>query len=246
MGKYASASKPYQGVRVKDPVKELLRRKRGNGTRPAPLTTTMMVANNTLPSYTHAGTFTEATQTGLNDSVMDVGGLCTGWIAQTTSTTALQPLSHWSPTDCQQQDPTLHSHTADMYVQPICPSYTVVGPSSMFTLGHTPLFTNLGAVSTSNSTLPQVEVPDLTYIPWAQSLSTISCPVMQAPSMPTALSGPQLFPVPLTLPVFSPEPEQEKPPQAPEGSLALEKLLEEDEGHKETYICNPSLFSEDI
>lgn len=101
-------------------------------------------------------------------------------------------------------------------------------------------------MSTSNSTLPQVEVPDLTYIPWAQSLSTISCPVMQAPSMPTALSGPQLFPVPLTLPVFSAEPEQVKPPQAPEGSLALEKLLEEDEGHKETYICNPSLFSEDI
>ncbi|XP_057207897.1 POU domain class 2-associating factor 1 isoform X2 [Triplophysa rosa] len=206
----------------------------------------MMVPNNTLPSYTHGGTFTEVNQTGLNDSVMDVGGLCTGWIAQTTSTTALQPLSHWSPPDCLQHDPTLPSHTADMYVQPICPSYTVVGPSSMLTLAHTPLFTNLGAVSTSNSSLPQVEVPDLTYIPWAQSLSTISCPVMQAPSMPTALSGPQLLPVPLTLPVFSPEPAQVKPLQAPEGSLALEKLLEEDEDHKETYICNPSLFSEDI
>lgn len=87
------------------------------------------------------GTFTEASQTGLNDSVMDVGGLCTGWIAQTTSTAAFQPLGHWSPADCQQHDPTL---PADMYVQPICPSYTVVGPSSMLTLAHTPLFTNLG------------------------------------------------------------------------------------------------------
>lgn len=88
------------------------------------------------------GTLPEANQTGINDSVLDVGGLCTGWITQ-TSTTALQPLGHWSP-DCQQHDPTLPSHTADMYVQPICPSYTVVGPSSMLTLAHTPLFTNLG------------------------------------------------------------------------------------------------------
>lgn len=31
-----SASKPYQGVRVKDPVKELLRRKRGNAARTTP------------------------------------------------------------------------------------------------------------------------------------------------------------------------------------------------------------------
>ncbi len=32
----ASTSKPYQGVRVKDPVKELLRRKRGNAARTIP------------------------------------------------------------------------------------------------------------------------------------------------------------------------------------------------------------------
>lgn len=32
----ASTSKPYQGVRVKDPVKELLRRKRGNASRTTP------------------------------------------------------------------------------------------------------------------------------------------------------------------------------------------------------------------
>ncbi|XP_065137475.1 POU domain class 2-associating factor 1 isoform X1 [Paramisgurnus dabryanus] len=246
----ASASKPYQGVRVKDPVKELLRRKRGNAAKMAPLTAAMMISNNTFPSYTHAGTssFTEVTQTSLNDSIVDVGGLCTGWIAQTTSTAALQPLGHWSPPDCLQHDPSLPSHSTDMYVQPICPSYTVVGPSSMLTLAHTPLFTNLGTMSSSNSTLPQVDVPDLTYIPWAQSLSSIAGSVVQAPSMPAALSAPQLFPVPLTLPILSPEPEpqQVKSPQAPEGSIALEKLLEDHEGQKETYICNPSLFSEDI
>lgn len=34
-----AASKPYQGVRVKDPVKELLRRKRGNTAKTVPPTT---------------------------------------------------------------------------------------------------------------------------------------------------------------------------------------------------------------
>uniref|UniRef100_A0A671MAQ2 OCA domain-containing protein n=1 Tax=Sinocyclocheilus anshuiensis TaxID=1608454 RepID=A0A671MAQ2_9TELE len=230
----ASASKPYQGVRVKDPVKELLRRKRGNAARTTPPTAVGTTAHVCM-------------HTSLNDSLVDVGGLCTGWIAQTTSTTALQPLSHWTPPD-QHHDPAVPPHT-DMYVQPICPSYTVVGPSPMLTFTHTPLFTNL-TMSTSSSSLPQVEVPDssLTYIPWAQPLSTISSSVMQAPSMPAALTTPQFFPVPLTLPVISPEPEpqQVETPQAPEGTLALEKLLEEDEGQKEPYICNSSLFSEDI
>uniref|UniRef100_A0A671NVZ2 POU domain class 2-associating factor 1-like n=1 Tax=Sinocyclocheilus anshuiensis TaxID=1608454 RepID=A0A671NVZ2_9TELE len=199
--------------------------------------TKLMVPNNTLPSYTHAGSssFVEVNQSCLNDSLVDVSGLCTGWIAQTTSTSALQPLSHWTPPD-QHHDPAIPSHT-DMYVQPICPSYTVVGPSPMLTL-HTPFFTNLATMSTSSSALPQVEVPDssFTYIPWAQPLSTISGSVVQ------------LFPVPLTLPVLSPElePQQVETPPAPEGTLALEKLLEEDEGQKEPYICNSSLFSEDI
>ncbi|XP_050985737.1 POU domain class 2-associating factor 1 isoform X2 [Labeo rohita] len=245
----ATASKPYQGVRVKDPVKELLRRKRGNAARTTP-TAAVMLPSNTLPSYTHAGTssFAEANQSSLNDSLVDVGGLCTGWIAQTASTTALQPLGHWTPPD-QHHDPAIPPHT-DMYVQPICPSYTVVGPSPMLTFTHTPLFTNLATMSTSSSALPQVEVPDssFTYIPWAQPLSTISGSVVQAPSMPAALSAPQLFPVPLTLPIVSqePEPQQVETPQPPEGTLALEKLLEEDEGQKEPYICNSSLFSEDI
>uniref|UniRef100_A0A8C1YGW7 OCA domain-containing protein n=1 Tax=Cyprinus carpio TaxID=7962 RepID=A0A8C1YGW7_CYPCA len=250
----SSASKPYQGVRVKDPVKELLRRKRGNAARTTPPTTVgtrahLMVPNNTLPPYTHAGSssFVEVNQSGLNDSLVDVSGLCTGWIAQTTSTSALQPLSHWTPPD-QHHDPAIPSHT-DMYVQPICPSYTVVGPSPMLTL-HTPLFTNFATMSTSSSALPQVEVPDssFTYIPWAQPLSTITGSVVQAPSMSAALSAPQLFPVPLTFPVLSPEPEpqQVETPPASEGTLALEKLLEEDECQKEPYICSSSLFSEDL
>lgn len=49
----ASASKPYQGVRVKDPVKELLRRKRGNGARPARLTTAVGTAPHAHP-HVHA------------------------------------------------------------------------------------------------------------------------------------------------------------------------------------------------
>lgn len=79
---------------------------------------------------------------------MDAGALYTGWLTQPTAT-PLQPMSHWAPTDYLQTDTapvsvSASTFTSDVYVQPVCPSYTVVAPSSLLTLTHTPLFTNIG------------------------------------------------------------------------------------------------------
>ncbi|XP_060754012.1 POU domain class 2-associating factor 1 isoform X3 [Neoarius graeffei] len=236
MGKSLSeqaASKPYQGVRVKDPVKELLRRKRGNTAKPVPPTAQVVIPNNALPSYAHVG----SSQSALTESVVDVGALCPGWVAQPSSTAAFQPLGHWAPPEYFQHEQTLStlpSLTSDMYVQPVCPSYAVVGPSSVLTLAHTPLFTNLGTISSSSSGLPQIDVQDgsLAYIPWAPPLSP--CPQNVASQL-------------LPMPVSDPEPQQEEPAPSSEGTLALEKLLEQDEeDQKEPYTCSPSLFTQDI
>ncbi|TRY98269.1 hypothetical protein DNTS_000613 [Danionella cerebrum] len=239
-------SRLYQGVRVKEPVKELLRRKRGNAARrtTSPFTdgnrAQVVVPSNTLPSCTHTGLsrFVDTCKSAHNDSAVNDSGLCKGWIAQTTNTTSLQPLSHWLSSDWHHYESSILSHT-DVYVQPVCPGYTVVGPSPLLTFAQTPLVTNLTNMSTS--TLPKEEAPEssLTCLPWSQPLSTNSAQIMQVPSV-----MPQLFPLPLTLPVLSPEPD---PQQDPEGTLTLEKLLEEDGSHRESFICSsPLSFSEDI
>lgn len=91
--------------------------------------------------------FPGSSQSALNESAVDVGALCPGWVAQPSSTATFQPLGHWAPPEYFQHEQsisTLPSLTSDMYVQPVCPSYAVVGPSSVLTLAHAPLFTNLG------------------------------------------------------------------------------------------------------
>ncbi|XP_026877060.1 POU domain class 2-associating factor 1 [Electrophorus electricus] len=249
-----SASKPYQGVRVKDPVKELLRRKRGNTAKTAP-PTAVVVPNNTLPSYAHVGStgFPGTSPSGPSESPLEVGALCPGWVAQPSSSVSLPPLGHWAPTEyLHHHEPTvpgLSPLTTDMYVQPVCSSYTVVGAPSVFTLTPTPLFTNLGTISPPGTAMPQVDIPDssLTYIPWAQPLPTLSAPGLQRGPCPQALPLPQLMPIPLPMSMHAPVPgpQQEEPSPAAEGSLALEKLLEEEEG-KGDYVCSASLFTQDI
>ncbi|XP_060744691.1 POU domain class 2-associating factor 1 isoform X2 [Tachysurus vachellii] len=240
MGKSLSeqaASKPYQGVRVKDPVKELLRRKRGNTARTVPPTAGYRFLTPYLLSEGSSG-FLGSSQSALNDTSVDVGALCPGWVAQPSSTAAFQPLGHWAPSEYFQHEQslsTLPPLTSDMYVQPVCPSYAVVGPSSVLTFAHAPLFTNLGTISSSSSGLPQIDVQDgsLAYIPWAPPMSP--CPQNVAPQ-----------PLAMPVPVSEPEPQQKEPAPTSDGTLALEKLLEEDEDQKEPYACSPSLFTQDI
>ncbi|XP_064828963.1 POU domain class 2-associating factor 1 isoform X2 [Oncorhynchus masou masou] len=226
--------KPYQGVRVRDPVKELLRRKRGlllHNAKTVP-PRAVGVLNNNLPSYAQRG-----------------------WIAQPAAT-ALQPMNHWSyPEYLQQHDPitsttTTLPLTTDTYMQPMCPSYTVVGPSSMLTYTHTPLFTNFGTLAPTSTALPQVDLQDsvLTYIPWAQPLTTIPSSGVQFASHPATLAGSQLLPMSMpvtpTMPQQDPQPQpMEQHPAGDEEPNPLEKLLEDqDQDDKYTYVNSSSIF----
>ncbi|KAJ8397193.1 hypothetical protein AAFF_G00440270 [Aldrovandia affinis] len=177
-------TRPYQGVRVKDPVKELLRRKRGAtliNTKTAP-TTSVMVPNTMLSSYPQlGGTGIFEVGGGISDMpVSENGAFCTGWIAQPAP--AGLPMTHWSCPDYLPLDHPSPAYTTDMYVQPVCPGYTMVGPSSMLTYTHTPLFTNFGARAPASTSLPQMDLAvdaSVRYIPWAQPFTALSTPALE-------------------------------------------------------------------
>lgn len=76
-------------------------------------------------------------------TVTEEGALCAGWLSQPTPA-ALQPLAPWTPyTEYVPHEAVSCPYSADMYVQPVCPSYTVVGPSSVLTYASQPLITNV-------------------------------------------------------------------------------------------------------
>ncbi|KPP69018.1 POU domain class 2-associating factor 1-like, partial [Scleropages formosus] len=228
-----AGSKPYQGVRVKDPVKELLRRKRGSdiaSSKPAP----------------RSLGFSEAGTTAEERMIVDDGTLCSGWIAQPAAAT-LQPVTHWASPEFLPADHNAPAYTTDVYVQPVCPSYTVVGPPSMLTYTHTPLFTNFGTRPTSSQGLPQVDLLDssVAYLPWAQPLATFSAPAMQCSPCTAPFPTTQLLSESVSVEVPEPDPERLEDARNVVASLPLEKLLEEDD-EKDTYVTDPSLFIQDV
>ncbi|KAM3615885.1 uncharacterized protein V6R79_009142 [Siganus canaliculatus] len=204
--------KPYQGVRVKDPVKELLRRKRSLElpcTKTAPPAADV-VAPNSQSSYVQ-GVFGSGVAGGSSGELsLGAGGggmQGVGWKAAPVTRASGQPAGiHWPLSDYSQQErqaptpaysatPTL---TADVYMQTLCPSYT------MLTYAHTPLLTNFGPipVAPASASLPQMELPDsgMTYLPWAQSLTTISAnPGVQLSANPSGLPGSPMVHMPLSM-----------------------------------------------
>ncbi|KAJ7995151.1 hypothetical protein DPEC_G00241590 [Dallia pectoralis] len=246
-------AKPYQGVRVREPVKELLRRKRGldlhsaKKSPPSPV----VLSNNIVPSYAPFGTsgFDVASSLSNESTPDNDGGLCAGWIAHPAGTT-LQPMSHWSYPeyiyDHTTPTSTIPTLTTDMYMQPICPSYTVVGPSSILTYTHTPLSANFGTLAPTSTGLPQADLqePALTYIPWAQPLTTISTSGMQFSPHPPLV--PMSMPVTPTMSQLEPQTLEQNPEPnhaEEEEPNPLEKLLEDQgQGDKDTYVNSSSLF----
>ncbi|XP_056139802.1 POU domain class 2-associating factor 1 [Lampris incognitus] len=216
-------SRPYQGVRVRDPVKELLRRKRG--LEPPPAKTSPSAADvvpyNNQSSYPQGSFGFELASSASTDSLAtagDGGAHYAGWRTQPTATFAgLQPTAtSWSSSEYNHQDPSTQTLaypapttlTADMYMQTLCSSYTVVRPPTMLTYSHTPLVTNLGTIpmAPAPASLPQMDLQDsgLTYIPWAQPLTTISTmPSTGVQFTPgsAALPGSPLVHMPLPMPL---------------------------------------------
>uniref|UniRef100_A0A8C9Y0L4 OCA domain-containing protein n=1 Tax=Sander lucioperca TaxID=283035 RepID=A0A8C9Y0L4_SANLU len=215
-------SRPYQGVRVRDPVKELLRRKRSL----EPLSI------KTAPS---SAPLTEVSDGGLQ---------CAGWRSVPAATSAGQQpaVTPWSSSDYQQDlsaqtlaYPATPTLTADVFMQTLCPSYT------MLTYTHTPLLTNFGVTPGS---LPQMELPDsgLTYLPWAQPITTISTmpnPGVQFAPGSAALPGSPVVHMPLSMSLTTMIPQLEAQggghphPLEAESPNLLDKLLEDQKGDSE-------------
>lgn len=73
---------------------------------------------------------------------MEEGALYSGWLTQPPPAT-LQPLTQWTTSpDYVSHEVVSCPYTADMFVQPVCPSYTFVGTSSVLTYTSQPLITN--------------------------------------------------------------------------------------------------------
>ncbi|XP_034024953.1 POU domain class 2-associating factor 1 isoform X2 [Thalassophryne amazonica] len=180
-------SRPYQGVRVRDPVKELLRRKRNlqfHSTKTAPSTVDAGHQNHqtlyTQGVFGSDGPVSSPAET--SPSGNDRGLQCAGWKAPPPTTNpGLQPaVPTWTSPNGNQREPSAQALaypgttalTADMYMPTLCPSYT------MLTYTHTPLLTNFGTIpmAPAPSSFPQMDLKDsgMTYLPWAQPLNTIS------------------------------------------------------------------------
>ncbi|XP_071432268.1 POU domain class 2-associating factor 1 [Pithys albifrons albifrons] len=241
--------RPYQGVRVKEPVKELLRRKRGNAHNAnAPAAATVVFPHQPLPSYSPMGQpCMDMDVAAPAVPVPEEGALASGWIPQ-ASPTSLQPLGQWSPyPDYVSHEAGGCPYTADMYVQPVCPSYTLVGPSSVLTYTSQPLLTNFAPRSATPAVVPPLEVteqqPPLTYFPWAQPLSALPASTLQYQPASATLSGPQFVPVPI--PVPEPPPQELEDARRAIGAMPIEKLLLEDEDN-DTYVLTHALSVEGL
>ncbi|XP_029964554.1 POU domain class 2-associating factor 1 [Salarias fasciatus] len=225
-------SRPYQGVRVRDPVKELLRKKRSlelQNRKPTPPDADVVSHNN--QSSFSPGIFgsdaageppAEVLVAGGDGGHQGGGG---AWKAALpcVSGAGLPPaMMPWSSSDYsqQQQDPPAQTAAhpagpalaADLYMQTLCPSYT------MLTYTHTPLLTNFGTipVAPGQTSLPPMELQDsgLTYLPWAQSLTTISTmpnPGVQFAPGAAALPGSSLVHMPLSMSLTTMIPQLEPP-----------------------------------
>ncbi|XP_034864788.1 POU domain class 2-associating factor 1 isoform X1 [Mirounga leonina] len=265
--------RPYQGVRVKEPVKELLRRKRGHASSGAAVTPTAVVLpHQPLATYTAVGKSSHSPgdtpqvprrgdtcsnfllPTGPScldmevsaSTVTEEGALCAGWLSQPAPAT-LQPLAPWTPyTEYVSHEAVSCPYSADMYVQPMCPSYTVVGPSSVLTYASQPLITNVTTRSAAAPTVgPQLEASEhqapLTYFPWPQPLSTLPTSTLQYQPPAPALPGPQFVQLPISIP--EPVLQDMEDPRRAMNSLTIDKLLlEEEDG--DAYALNHTLSVE--
>ncbi|KAJ8783371.1 hypothetical protein J1605_009245 [Eschrichtius robustus] len=238
--------RPYQGVRVKEPVKELLRRKRGHASSGPPVApTAVALPHQPLATYTTVGPSCLDVEVSAS-TVTEEGALCAGWLSQPAPAT-LQPLAPWTPyTEYVSHEAVSCPYSADMYVQPVCPSYTVVGPSSVLTYASQPLITNVTTRSAATPTVgPQLEGPEhqapLTYFPWPQPLSTLPTPTLQYQPPAPALPGPQFVQLPISIP--EPVLQDVEDPRRAISSLTIDKLLLEEED-SDTYALNHTLSVE--
>ncbi|KAJ1189245.1 hypothetical protein NDU88_005995 [Pleurodeles waltl] len=244
--------RPYQGVRVKEPVKELLKRKRGTLSNascfnipdavPAP---TVTLPHQSIPGYSTIDPHCiDLAVTTSQLPMTDEGGLYTGWISQPSSGT-LQPLAQWAAcTDYTSHEMVSCPYTGDVYVQPMCPTYTVVGSSSVLTYASQPLLTNFASRNSTTGVVPSLEFAEqqapITYFqPYYQPIATLPATPLQYQSPPAMATGPQFVPFPFSISDAA-VPLQVDEACRGDSSIPIEKLLEENEDN-DTYVLNSAL-----
>lgn len=227
-------------------MKELLRRKRGHASGGAAgPPTAVVLPHQPLATYSTVGPTCLDMDVSAS-TVTEEGTLCAGWLSQPAPAT-LQPLAPWTPyTEYVSHEAVTGPYSADMYVQPVCPSYTVVGPSSVLTYASPPLITNVTPRSTAAPAVgPQLEGPEhqapLTYFSWPQPLSTLPTSGLQYQPPAPALSGPQFVQLPISIP--EPVLQDMDDPRRAINSLTIDKLLLEEE-ESNTYELNHTLSVE--
>uniref|UniRef100_A0A3B4A706 OCA domain-containing protein n=1 Tax=Periophthalmus magnuspinnatus TaxID=409849 RepID=A0A3B4A706_9GOBI len=239
-------SRPYQGVRVKDPVRELLRRKRtaapptSKTTAPTSNRKAVISTSNTLLCFLHSGSLFSSSE---SPAVLSEG--CSGWRAVPASSCSVQPsLLPWSAPDCSPQDglapsqsysvATALSTGTDLYMQTLCPSYT------MLTYTHAPLLTNFGVMPTPLPTA--LSGSSLLHVPLSMSLATM-IPQLdpQVSNVDSQILGTPLQPVTEGQSEGQSEEEDHEKQESP--SL-LDKLLEEQKADDEEE--DKDLYSDSI
>ncbi|XP_051895682.1 NF-kappa-B inhibitor delta-like [Pristis pectinata] len=233
-----SQQRPYLGVRVKDPVKELLKRKRKNVENTNTTSSSSMVLPHlSMTCYSQIGhpVFHEADVASSSVQHAEEGTFHTTWLPQPSSAN-LQPIPQWSPCpNYTSHDAVNSSYMQDMCMQPACPSYAMVGPPSVMSYSSQPLLSNFGVNCQSRTPtpagIPQMDLSDqqpaLNHSSWSQALSAL--PTSGAPCQTNSLQSlPSQF-VPLNVSISEPGLLELEDARRTIASMAIEKLLQQDE-----------------
>uniref|UniRef100_A0A8D0E8W9 POU class 2 homeobox associating factor 1 n=1 Tax=Salvator merianae TaxID=96440 RepID=A0A8D0E8W9_SALMN len=226
--------RPYQGVRVKEPVKELLKRKRGsaqNTHAAAPATTVRKAKPHDVSSSFIGQVVTDSDFITPSLPVMEETSVYSGWLTQ-PSPASLQPLTQWTTfPDYMSHEAVTCPYTADTYVQPMCPSYTLVGTSSVLTYASQPLITNFARPTSAPTGVPHLDVVEqqgpLNYFPWTQPISTLPTPSLQYQPTSANLPVSQFVPFPVSVPDIVPQELEDSRKEV--GALTMEKFLLQEE-----------------
>ncbi|XP_072139973.1 NF-kappa-B inhibitor delta-like [Mobula birostris] len=233
-----SQQRPYLGVRVKDPVKELLKRKRKNVENTNTTSSSSMVLPHlSMTCYSQIGhpVFHETDVSSSSIQHAEEGTFHTTWLPQPSSAN-LQPIPQWSPCpNYTSHDAVNSSYVQDVCMQPACPSYAMMGPASLMSYSSQPLLSNFGVNCQSRAPTPagisQMDLLDqqsaLSHSSWSQTLSAL--PASGAPCQTNSLQPlPSQF-MPLNIPIPELGLLELEDARRTIASMAIEKLLQQDE-----------------
>ncbi|XP_078282728.1 POU domain class 2-associating factor 1 [Rhinoraja longicauda] len=239
-----SQQRPYLGVRVKDPVKELLKRKRKNVENTNTTSgSSVILPHLSMTCYSQIGypAFHEADAASPPVQPAEEGTFHTTWLPQPSSA-SLQPVSQWSPCPSYPPHDAVDSpFMQDMCMPAACPSYTMLGPPSAMPYSSQPLQGNFTGNCQSRAPTPaglsQMDLSgqqqSLNHSPWNQPLSALPAPGTPCQAGPLPPLPPQFVPLNISIP--EPGLLELEDARRTIANMPIEKLLQQDEDN-DTYV----------